>query len=78
MEQVIKDLLFLKEKLFNGIFKDKLGCIDKAVHVCKKATPEQVKHEKGFYYCPECENVLNNDDGELYYHCPKCGKALLW
>lgn len=50
----------------------------KADHVFKKATPEKVKHEKGFYYCPECENVLNNDDGELYCHCPKCGKALIW
>lgn len=78
MEDVISGLLFLREKLYNGIFKDKLYCIDKAILVCKKATPAKVKWEKGIYYCPECGNVLNNKDGEQYFHCPKCAKALDW
>ena len=31
-----KGLLFLKEKLYNGIFKDKLGCIDKAIQALEE------------------------------------------
>lgn len=29
--EVIKGLMFLKEKLYNGIFQDRLKCIDLAI-----------------------------------------------
>lgn len=36
MKKVVSDLLFLKEKLYNGIFRDRLNCIDKAIETIGK------------------------------------------
>ena len=36
MKKVVSDLLFLKEKLYNGIFRDRLNCIDKAIETIVK------------------------------------------
>lgn len=34
--------------------------------------------ETNFNRCPNCDEVLDNDYGEEYKHCPECGQALIW
>lgn len=93
MKEVVRELLFLKEKLFNGIFRDRLGCIDKAIVACNRLTPKKIKEkecsrcaleecdtscEKNFNRCPNCNEVLDTDSGKEYKHCPECGQSLIW
>lgn len=89
MEETIRGLLYLKSKLYNGIYKDKLGCIDEAVNIltptkikprlCWNCNKEDcVECDSNFNRCPNCNGVLDGDCEIQYKHCPDCGQALLW
>lgn len=92
MSDVINDLLFLKEKLYNGIFKDRIGCIDVAINACKKQDLRDViKSEcnndcekdcidcnKYTDRCPTCGDSLSNEYKYCPKYCPECGQKLSW
>lgn len=84
--EVIKGLMFLKEKLYNGIFQDRLECIDLAiialeeiqkyreigaVEECREAVEKQKSKS------PTLEGDGYDEDGEMIYDtwiCPSCGE----
>lgn len=77
----IKGLMFLKEKLYNGIYADRLGCIDYAISEIKEVQRyreigtleefrEAVEKQK-----PKKPEVSDSDFD--YYKCPICG-AYIW
>lgn len=63
-KDAIEELLFLKGKLYNGILRDRLGCIDIAIAALEKQIPKKV--------IKKIENVDNFKTG--YCACPNCGK----
>ena len=84
--EVIKGLMFLKEKLYNGIFQDRLDCIDLAI-----AALEEVQKYRQIGTVEECQNAVEKQkpkaptlegdgydgDGEMIYDtwiCPSCGE----
>lgn len=53
--EVIKGLMFLKEKLYNGIFQDRLKCIDLAI-----AALEEVQKYRQIGTVEECREAVKN------------------
>lgn len=51
--EAIKDLMFLKEKLYNGIFQDRLNCIDLAI-----AALEEVQKYRQIGTVEECLEAM--------------------
>ena len=51
--EVIKDLMFLKEKLYNGILQDRLKCIDLAI-----AALEEVQKYRQIGTVGECREAV--------------------
>ena len=51
--EVIKGLMFLKEKLYNGIFQDRLKCIDLAI-----AALEEVQKYRQIGTIEECREAV--------------------
>lgn len=51
--EVIKGLMFLKEKLYNGIFQDRLKCIDLAI-----AALEEVQKYRQIGTVEECRTAV--------------------
>ena len=84
--EVIKGLMFLKEKLYNGIFQDRLKCIDLAISALKEiqqyrqiGTVEECREavEKQKSKSPTLEGDGYDEDGEMIYDtwiCPSCGE----
>ena len=82
--KAIEGLNFLKGKLFNGIFKDKLECIDVAINALEKQTPMSPlsisgpdDNDNSLAQCPVCS--ANTDfcaDITTSFHCWKCGQKL--
>ena len=73
--ETIKDLMFLKEKLYNGIFQDRLNCIDLAI-----AALEEVQKYRQIGTVEECRKAVEKQKGmqvnEIHvdeYFCPACG-----
>lgn len=89
--EAIKDLQFLKEKLYNGIFKDRLGCIDKAIQALEEiqqyraiGTIEEVKvlKEKSEPKKPIIHGLgqrycpICKCGGADHFYCARCGQKL--
>lgn len=55
--EAIKGLLFLKEKLYNGIYADRLGCIDYAVYTLKEI--QQYREIGTVKECRELASIVN-------------------
>ena len=73
--EAIKGLMFLKEKLYNGIFKDRLNCIDLAIDAL-----EEVQKYRQIGTVEECREAMEKQKGmkvnEIHvdeYFCPACG-----
>ena len=73
--ETIKGLMFLKEKLYNGIFQDRLNCIDLAI-----AALEEVQKYRQIGTVEECRKAVEKQKGmqvnEIHvdeYFCPACG-----
>ena len=79
IKKVINGLNFLKEKLYNGIYADRLDCIDYAISAfkeiqqyreigtveeCRKAMEKQKPKKCAEDSCPD----------HTHYKCPSCGK----
>lgn len=84
--EAINELLFLKEKLYNGIFEDRLGCIDYAISMIKEAeryreigTLDEIREakEKRTPMQPDVEGDGEADGFPVYdtWICPSCGEA---
>lgn len=56
IKKVINGLNFLKEKLYNGIYADRLDCIDYAISVCEEI---QQYHEIGTV--EKCKSLASID-----------------
>lgn len=88
IKETIEALWFYKEKLYNGIFKDKIAAFDVAIEACEKQTPKKPNFEGDGYdengyliydtwICPCCEEEYEVDYEE-HKHCPNCGQAIDW
>lgn len=87
-QQTIEALKFYKEKLYNGIFKDKIEAFDVAISVLEKQIPKRPDFEGDGYddggnliydtwICPCCETKYEVDY-EHHKHCPECGQKIDW
>ena len=52
--ETIKGLMFLKEKLYNGIYADRLDCIDYAISALK-----EVQHYRDIGTVEECKELAS-------------------
>ena len=83
--QAVENLKFLKGKLFNGIFKNKLECLDVAIEALEKQMPKKPSVEGDGYadghlvydtwICPNCEKHYEIDY-DNYDYCPNCGQHI--
>lgn len=78
--EAIRGLMFLKEKLYNGIYSDRLGCIDHAVHTLK-----EIQQYREIGTVEECQEAADKQkpkklkelDAEYgYFICGNCGGAI--
>lgn len=78
IKKVIFGLQFLKEKLYNGIYANRLDCIDYAMSAL-----EEIQQYREIGTVEECREavekqkpkkpILRNDNGKLRKSCPVCG-----
>lgn len=54
MKNLIKELQFFKEKLYNGIFRDRVGCFDKAIECVEKYEEYKQLEEQGLLLRKPC------------------------
>lgn len=73
--KIINELLFLKEKLFNGIFSNRIECIDAAIKIIQEA-----QQYREFGTVDEIEAAVNKTNAmevtDIHvdeYYCPNCG-----
>lgn len=80
-KKVINGLNFLKEKLYNGIYADRLDCIDYAISALK-----EIKQYREIGTAEECREAVEkqkaikpeaSDSDFDYYKCPVCGE-IIW
>ena len=90
-QEAIQAMLFYKEKLYNGIFKEKIDAFDVAIsalekQIPKKPTPQIVKGGKRLigngWWCNgttvyKCP-CCNSWITQTYKYCIDCGQALDW
>lgn len=74
-KKAIYGLNFLKEKLYNGIYADRLDCIDYAISALK-----EVQQYREIGTVKECREAVEKQKGmqvnEIHvdeYFCPACG-----
>ena len=77
IKKVINGLNFLKEKLYNGIYADRLDCIDYAISALK-----EVQQYREIGTVKECREAVEKQKTkkriypktalERYYHAPEC------
>ncbi len=71
-------LYFFKEELKSGKCSDDcLQCnsMEMAIGALEKQIPSKVEqYDKGGFYCPKCEFILNISQ----QYCDYCGQALDW
>lgn len=79
--EAIKGLMFLKEKLYNGIYADRLDCIDYAISALK-----EIQQYREIGTVEECREAMKKQkpkkptdyDGDLgYFKCPSCGCSIM-
>lgn len=75
IKKVIFGLQFLKEKLYNGIFSDRLDCIDYAISAIK-----EIQKYRKIGTVEECREAVEKQKPkkpvkDKYHHncCPNCG-----
>ena len=80
--ETIKGLMFLKEKLYNGIYADRLDCIDYAISGLKEiqqyreiGTVEECGEATEKQKAKKC--VIDSCPDHTHYKCPSCGKIHL-
>lgn len=70
-------LNFLKEKLYNGIYADRLDCIDSAIYALK-----EIQQYRKIGTVEECREAVEKQEPKKpevsdsdfdYYKCPVCG-----
>ena len=77
IKKVINGLNFLKEKLYNGIYADRLDCIDYAISAFK-----EIQQYREIGTVEECRKAVEKQKPkkriypktalERYYHAPEC------
>ena len=67
----IDAMKFLKEKLFNGIFKEYVGNFDTAIEALEKQLPQKPVIAKNEIVCPRCRTLVGSSP-----YCRYCGQAL--
>lgn len=81
IKKVIFGLQFLKEKLYNGIYADRLDCIDYAITALK-----EVQQYRAIGTVEECKEAVEKQKAKKpevidqdfdYYKCPVCGGIYL-
>ena len=81
IKKVIFGLQFLKEKLYNGIFSDRLDCIDYAISALK-----EVQQYREIGIVEECREAVEKqkakksidyDEDLGYFKCPSCGCCIM-
>ena len=80
-QEAIQAMKFYKEKLYNGIFNDKIGAFDVAISALEKQIPKKLRvDDEGWLCCPKCDETffLHNRTGEKNKKCGICGQALDW
>ena len=79
IKKVINGLNFLKEKLYNGIYADRLDCIDYAISAIKEV--QQYREIGTVQECREAvekqnpkkpKEILRHRGGFEMHHCPNC------
>ena len=79
--EAIKGLMFLKEKLYNGIFQDRLNCIDLAISAL-----EEIQKYRQIGTVEECREAVEKqklkkptdyDEDLGYFKCPSCGCSIM-
>lgn len=85
IKKVINGLNFLKEKLYNGIYADRLDCIDYAISALKEVqqyreigTVQECREarEKQRPKAPIMKPYYDDMPDEEYLCCPTCGDIL--
>ena len=80
IKKVINGLNFLKEKLYNGIFQDRLNCIDLAIVALK-----EIQQYREIGTVEECREAVEKqkpkkpkelDTEYEYFICGNCGGAI--
>lgn len=74
IKKTISGLLFFKEKLFNGIFGDRIGVFDDAIEIIENS-PENKEP------CDFCKDINSINSVSLknnitVNYCPVCGRKL--
>lgn len=85
IKKVINGLNFLKEKLYNGIYADRLDCIDYAISAI-----EEIQQYREIGTVEECQEAIEKQkpvksedyDEDLfiihgYFVCPSCGCTII-
>ena len=80
IKKVINGLNFLKEKLYNGIYADRLDCIDYAISAIK-----EIQQYREIGTVEECREAVEKQKAKKpevidqdfdYYKCPVCGEYI--
>lgn len=80
IKKVINGLNFLKEKLYNGIYADRLDCIDYAISALK-----EVQQYREIGTVEECREAVEKQKPKKprdieydysYFICPTCGEGI--
>ena len=75
VKEAIQAMKFYKEKLYNGIFNDKIDAFDVTISALEKQIPKKVEeYLTSSFCCPVCTNVLS----KYSIYCSNCGQALDW
>lgn len=83
IKETIEALWFYKEKLYNGIFKDKIAAFDVAIEACEKQMPKRPKHiheeHKKHEWKKDRHGNIDLWAFEYEYHngpqCERCGES---
>lgn len=76
--EALQAMKFYKEKLYNGIFKDKIEAFDVAIEAIDKQIPKPFyKEEAHDSKCPSCGSMLLEDIfGGTGNYCRNCGQRV--
>lgn len=82
IKEAVEALRFYQRKLYNGIYREKIGAFDVAIsasekQVGKKPYPDD---DSSILACPYCGSgeYLHNLDGNVNQYCGQCGQKIDW